>query len=209
MIPRRALVVIDVQNEYFTGNLPIEHPDPRVSLRNIARAMDAAINADIPVVVVQNSAPASSPIFAKGGAGWQLHDSVAARGCDHYVEKSLPSAFAGTDLGDWIARSGIDTLCLAGYMTHNCIAATALHAVHAGIAVEVLSDATGSVPYANSAGRADAEQIHRVFCTVFQSRFASVLDTDAWIAALATGRQAPRDSIIGSNRNARGTVGAG
>jgi nicotinamidase-related amidase len=40
---RRALVVIDVQNEYFAGGgLPIEHPPIDETLPNVTRAMDAA-----------------------------------------------------------------------------------------------------------------------------------------------------------------------
>ena len=31
--PRRVLLVIDVQNEYFTGGLPIAHPPVETSLR--------------------------------------------------------------------------------------------------------------------------------------------------------------------------------
>jgi len=201
--PRRALVVIDVQNEYVSGNLPIEYPAPDLSLRNIDRAMRAARRAAVPVVVVQNSAPTSSPIFAKGSPGWALHPLVAVAPREHYVEKTLPSAFAGTDLADWTKREGIDTLCLAGYMTHNCIAATAFQAVHAGFPVEVLADATGSVPYANAAGRATAREIHHAFCVVLQSRFAAVLETDDWIAALESASRPPRDSIFGSNQAAR------
>lgn len=201
--PRRALIVLDVQNEYFTGNLPIEYPDPRLSLSNIGRAMDGARAAGIPVVVVQNSAPAGSPIFAKDSPGWQLHDVVARRASDCLIEKALPSAFAGTELPLWIARHSIDTLSLVGFMTHNCIAATALHALHAGLAVEVLADATGAVPYANNAGRASAAEIQRAFCVVFQSRFALVLDTDTWIGAIATGQTPQREGILSSNRNAR------
>lgn len=48
--PRRALLVIDVQNEYVSGNLPIEYPPVETSLSNIAAAMDAAKSAGIPVV---------------------------------------------------------------------------------------------------------------------------------------------------------------
>ncbi|MEK6297809.1 MAG: isochorismatase family protein, partial [Paraburkholderia tropica] len=59
--PRRALVVIDVQNEYVSGDLPIEYPDVHTSLANIGRAIDAARTAGVPVVVVQNFAPAESP----------------------------------------------------------------------------------------------------------------------------------------------------
>lgn len=201
--PRRALIVIDVQNEYVTGNLLIECPTVQGSLRNIGRAMDAARDSGIPVVVVQNHAPAGSPLFARGSHGWELHETVALRPRDHYLEKTLPSAFAGTDLAAWIARNDIDTLAVTGYMTHNCVASTVNHALHAGLAVEVLSDATGAVPYANRAGRATAEEIHRIYSVVFQSRFAAVLDTSDWIRAVRDGRPAERGSIYASNRQAR------
>jgi nicotinamidase-related amidase len=199
---RRALLIVDVQNEYLDGNLRIEYPDPKRSLRNIERAMLAAREAAIPVIVVQNTGPVGSPIFAPGSAGWALHPSVGRQPRDHYVEKRLPSAFAGTDLAQWLERHLVDTLCLSGYMTHNCIAATAFQALHAGLAVEVLSDATGSVPYANGAGRASARDIHQAFCVVFQSRFAAVATTERWIAAVRSGSALPRDTIYASNQNA-------
>ncbi len=203
--PRRALIVIDVQNEYVTGNLPIEYPDVNVSVANIGRAIDAARAASVPVVVVQNFAPEHAPIFARGTDGAQLHPVVASRPRDHYVEKSLPSAFAGTDLAAWLAANRIDTLTIAGYMTHNCDASTVYHALHAGFAVEFLVDATGSVPYENAAGSASAEEIHRVFSVVLQSRFAAVLPTSDWIAALASGVQLERGTIYASNQQARAT----
>ena len=42
--PRRALVVIDVQKEYFIGNLPVEYPPVDETLPNIARAMALAVS---------------------------------------------------------------------------------------------------------------------------------------------------------------------
>lgn len=201
--PRRALIVIDVQNEYVTGDLPIEFPDVQTSLANIGRAIDAAHAAGVPVVVVQNVAPATSPLFARGSVGAALHSVVGSRAHDHFVEKSLPSAFAGTDLADWLAAREIDTLTITGYMTHNCDASTIIHALHAGLAVEFLHDATGSVPYDNSAGFASAEEIHRVFSVVLQSRFAAVASTDAWIAAITGGAPLERGNIHASNQAAR------
>lgn len=200
---RRALIVIDVQNEYVSGNLLVDYPDVRLSLDRIGRAIDGAHEAGVPVIVVQNTAPAGAPLFDKGTHGWQLHEVVSSRKHDHYIEKALPSAFAGTDLAGWIARNEINTLSVAGYMTHNCVAATVMHALHAGLAVEVLHDATGAVAYANRAGQASAEELHRASSVVFQSRFAAVLDTEEWIAALATGIMPERDSIFGSNQRAR------
>ncbi|MFL9905343.1 cysteine hydrolase family protein [Paraburkholderia sp. RL17-337-BIB-A] len=201
--PRRALIVIDVQNEYVTGDLPIEYPDVQTSLVNIGRAMDAARAAGVPVVVVQNFAPATSPLFARGSVGAELHPVVGSRPHDHYVEKSLPSAYAGTDLGAWLAAREIDTLTVIGYMTHNCDASTIFHALHDGLAVEFLADATGSVPYENSAGFASAQDIHRVFSVVLQSRFAAVASTEQWIAAVKSGAPLERGNIYASNQKAR------
>lgn len=192
---RRALIVIDVQNEYFTGNMKIEYPPVSVSLPNITRAMDAARAADIPVVVVQHDAPEQSPIFAKGSPAWQLHEEVAKRPASHHINKVYASVFTGTDFGQWVADNGIDTLTITGYMTHNCDAATIYEAAHKGLSVEFLSDASGSPSYENAAGKASAEEIHRVFSTVFHSGFAAVASTEEWIAAAREGKALERDNV--------------
>lgn len=192
---RRALIVIDVQNEYFTGQMKIEYPPVAVSLPNITRAMDAARAADIPVVVVQHDAPEQSPIFAKGSPSWQLHEEVARRPANLHINKTYASVFTGTGLAQWIADNGIDTLTIVGYMTHNCDAATIYEAAHKGLSVEFLSDASGSPSYENAAGKASAEEIHRVFSTVFHTGFAAVTSTEQWINAAREGKALERDNI--------------
>lgn len=201
--PKRALLVIDVQNEYVTGNLLIEYPPVATSLPNIGLAMDAAQAAGIPVVVVQHDAPAGSPLFAKGSDAWQLHPVVAGRTAQHTINKSMASAFTGTGLAEWLAENTIDTLSVLGYMTHNCDAATIYEAAHRGLSVEFLADASGALPYENGAGKASAEEIHRVFSTVFHSNFAAVTGTADWIAAVRAGCAIARDNVYLSNQRTR------
>jgi nicotinamidase-related amidase len=201
--PRRALLVIDVQNEYITGNLPIEYPPVATSLRNIGLAIDTARKAGVPVVVVQHDAPAESPLFAKGSPAWQLHPVVAERPADHRINKTMASAFTGTDLSQWLSANAVDTLSVVGYMTHNCDAATIYQASHQGFSVEFLADATGALPYQNAAGKASAEEIHRVFSTVFHSNFAAVTTTEDWVAAVRDGRPITRDNVYMSNQRTR------
>ncbi|HYD58795.1 MAG TPA: cysteine hydrolase family protein [Noviherbaspirillum sp.] len=204
--PRRALIVIDVQNEYVTGNLPIEYPPVQTSLANIGHAMDAARAAGVPVIVVQHDAPASSPLFAKGSDGWKLHPVVTGRAHDHHINKTMASAFTGTDLAQWLSDRKIDTLSVIGYMTHNCDASTILHAAHSGLKVEFLTDATGSLPYENAAGKASAEEIHRAFSVVFHSNFAAATTTDDWIAAVQAGQAIQCDNVFASNQRARASA---
>ena len=201
---RRALIVVDVQNDYDGGGLPIEYPGVKESLNNIGRVMDAACASSIPVVVIQNILNPNAPFMAEGSAGVELHEVIASRKHDHYVAKKLPSAFAGTDLEAWLRQHAIDTVTVVGYMTHNCNLSTMLHAFHSGFAVEFVSDASGSVPYKNRAGSASAEEIHRVISVVLQSRFAAVMSTAEWIEMLDKESIPERDSIFLSNRRARG-----
>jgi nicotinamidase-related amidase len=201
--PRRALIVIDVQNEYFTGNMPIEYPPVETSLPNILLAIETAKTTKIPVVVVQHDAPEESPIFAKGSNGWQLHPALAAVAADHRINKIMADVFAGTDLQQWLVANNIDTLSITGYMTHNCNASTIYHAAHEGYKVEFLSDATGALPYENAGGKASAEEIHRVFSTVFHSNFAAVVTTQEWIGAVNNNSALETDNVYVSNLRAR------
>ncbi|WP_459745332.1 isochorismatase family protein, partial [Pseudomonas sp. 3A(2025)] len=116
------------------------------------------------------------------------------------VEKSHASAFQGTNLGDWLIEQQIDTLSVAGYMTQNCDNATIQQAVHRGLAVEFLSDATGAVSYRNRAGSVSAEEVHRVISAVLQAAFAAVLSTDEWVEALQSGKSPVRENIYTSTR---------
>jgi nicotinamidase-related amidase len=199
---RRALIVIDVQNDYDGGNLAITYPAFSETLPNVARAMDEATGRGVKVVVIKMIAPATSNVFRPGTHGAELHPEIARRPRDLYVEKTLPSAFTGTNLEFWLRSNGIETLTIAGYMTHNCDMSTVVHALHMGFAVEFLRDATGSLDYKNSAGEARAEEIHRVMSVVFQSRFAAVMTTEQWAAHLSAGTAPERDTPYQSSQRA-------
>lgn len=174
----RALLVIDVQNEYFTGVLPITHPAGH--LEGILSAMDAAAGR-IPTVVVRHHFPQPEmPFFQRGTEGWELHPEVAARPADLLMDKTLPGSFTGTELEHWLRERDIDTVTIAGYMTHMCCDTTARQAVHLGLTVEFLRDATGTLGIANAAGQVTAEELHRATLCAQQMLLSEVLDVSTW-----------------------------
>ena len=71
-VPRRALVLVDVQNEYARLPLRIRYPRLRDCLRQIERALDAAEKAGLPVVCVQHAGPPGGAIYAPGGKGYDV-----------------------------------------------------------------------------------------------------------------------------------------
>ena len=178
----RALLVIDVQNEYFFGKLPVTHPPG--SLENILMAMDEAITKQIPVVVIQHAAKSeTSPVFRKGSTEWELHPQVARRQRDVLIEKNWPDSFAETNLEEWLKTKGINTLAICGYMTQMCCDTTARRAFHLGYGVEFLSDATGTLSFENEAGTVTAEELHRAIL-VTQGRFGKVMKTETWCSRI-------------------------
>ena len=197
----RALVVVDVQNEYVTGQMPISYPNVYESLANVGRAMDAAAAHHLPIAVIQHRASVDSPIFAADSDGYQLCDVVAERHFDLRLDKEMPSSFTGTGLEAWLRAHDVDTIVVVGFMTQLCVESTARDAVHRGFDVEVLEDATGTLDLANQAGRRSAQDIHETVCVVLQSEFAAVTTTGAWIEDIDAGRSPARSNIVESSRS--------
>lgn len=198
--PRRALLIVDVQNEYFDGPLEIQYPPRDKSLVNIVRAAEAAGEAGIPVVVVQHTYPGGAPVFAEGTPGWNLHPEVAERVTPAWkaVRKQHGSVFAGTDVADWLRAQGVDTVSIVGYMTNNCDLGTAVEAEGLGFAAEILSDATGAIHLANEAGKVSAEQLHDTLMVLLQSNFAAVATTGEWIGAVESGVALEKSNLVSS-----------
>lgn len=195
--PRRALIVVDVQQEYFEGPLQIQHPPREESLANVVRAMDLATEQELPVVVVQHEYPEGAPVFAVGSAGWALHPDVEARIAPSWkrTTKQNGSVFAGSEVAGWLADQGVDTITIVGFMTNNCDIATAVDAEGLGLAAEVLSDATGAIHLANEQGQVSAEVLHEALMVLLHSNFAAVATTDAWAHAVRSGESLPKNDL--------------
>jgi nicotinamidase-related amidase len=178
----QALIVIDVQNEYVTGGLPIAHPPVEGSLERIGTAIDAAHAHGLPVVVVRHTEPdPSGGLFVAGTPAWELHAVVASRPHDVVIDKTLPGSFTGTALQDWLTDRGIESLVVAGYMTHMCVDTTTRQAMHLGLDVTVLDDATGTIDVSDEL---PAALVHRVELGVLGDGFATVTSTAGWLAGL-------------------------
>ena len=181
---RQALLVIDVQNEYFTGRLPVTYPEG--SFGNILKAMDHAARANIPVAIIQHTAPSKdSPTFRKGSDEWKLHPEVEKRKRDILIEKNLPGSFTGTELEKWLREQDIERVAICGYMTQMCCDTTARQAFHLGFQVDFLSDATGTLSVQNSAGSISASDLHQAVLVTMAAKFVRVVGTEEWITETA------------------------
>lgn len=198
--PRRALVLVDIQQEYFDGPLEIQHPPHAESLPRILGALDAAEGAGIPVISLQHTMGDQAPVFNPTTPGYALHPEIEARRTDawKHIVKEYSSVYADTGVAAWLREQDVDTVTLVGYMTNNCILASSVEGEALGFTTEVLRDATGAIHLANDAGSVDAETVHTTLMTLLHSNLTAVATTDDWIGALAADRSLPRGDLVNS-----------
>lgn len=134
----RALVVIDIQNDYFAGGaLPLWQAN-----ETEARILDAIASARAAgdrVILVRHLAPAGSGLFAEDSAGSEIRPAIlAAAGDAPVVIKRFADAFQDTDLMDHLG--GVQDLLICGMMTQNCVVFTAMSRAADPFAVQVIGD---------------------------------------------------------------------
>ncbi|MFA5331135.1 MAG: cysteine hydrolase family protein [Methanoregula sp.] len=177
--PHEAVLVIDVQNEYFTGLMPVTWPPQ--SFEKILSVMDTSRDCHIPIAVIQHTSQGpDAKTFRRGSHGWELHHEIRCRPYDILIQKTLPGSFTGTELSEWLISQGISRITIAGYMTQMCCDTTARQASHLGYSVQFLSDATGTLDISNAAGSVTAEELHRAICVTQGMGFSKVMTTREW-----------------------------
>lgn len=121
-----ALVVIDIQNDYFEGGaFPLWNAEP--ALAATETAIRQARAKGVPVVFIQHIAKGPSPFFNPDTEGVKLHERVrVAVGDAPIVIKQHADAFEGTTLHQTLQSLGADELIVCGMMTQNCVTHTAV-----------------------------------------------------------------------------------
>lgn len=176
-----ALLIIDFQNEYFTGRMPI--PDGMKALENTQRLIKFADKESIPVIHVQHIAPDDAAVFAKNGKAVDFHPLIKPRAQDKLVQKTTVSVFASTDLDAQLKKAGVKTLIISGLMTHACVAGAARDAAPLGYDVVVASDASATRAITRADGRSvTKDELHNSALAEIEDTFGSVLTTSQIIA---------------------------
>jgi nicotinamidase-related amidase len=175
---KKALLVIDVQNEYFNGKLKVTYP--RNSLDNILNVMDYAKENNMVIILVQHTAT-SGENFVKNSMEWEIHPEILKKSYDYHIEKTKPSSFYNTNLEEILEKENIEGIVISGYMTQMCCDTTAREAFHKDYAVEFLSDATGTIDVSNNVGTISSEDLHKATLIAQSLRFSNVLKTEEWV----------------------------
>ncbi|ELY51068.1 cysteine hydrolase family protein [Natronorubrum bangense] len=170
-----AVVVIDLQKEYFVEDRPWYVPNGERVLENCQRLLDIARETDATVVHARHVQPSrDAPVFAWGSEYTEIIDEIDIRDDDHLVTKTKPSCFQDTRLADILVRNGIENVVSIGLLSAICVDTTAREADARGYDSHYVTDATSTFPIGDN----DPAKITDTIAAVHDTIFSNVTTTD-------------------------------
>jgi nicotinamidase-related amidase len=138
---KTALLLIDIQNDYFPGGKMEVVGASAASL--VAAQLLGHFRANgRPVVHVQHlSVRPGAGFLVPGTSGAAIHMSVAPLAGEPLILKNYPDSFQATGLEECLSGLAIEQLVIAGMMTHMCIDTTVRAAFARGYKCCVAQDA--------------------------------------------------------------------
>jgi nicotinamidase-related amidase len=161
----RALLVVDVQNEFSPGGLRAL-PGHGAALAAIIRWVAYARAAGWPIAWVRHhNKPHESRAFVPGSWGAELSPGLGPRpdsSSERLFEKDVFGAFTGTGLEEWLRARHVTDVVAVGFYAHMCLSTTVREALVRGFEVSVDPDATGACHLEHPLlGRQTADEVRR------------------------------------------------
>lgn len=170
-----ALLLIDLQNDYFPGGKMELEGSPEASLR--AREILAFFREKgLPLVHIQHLAVRpGAPFFLPDTEGVRIHQNVEPLPGEVVVQKNFPNSFRNTILLDHLREKQVKKLVVCGMMTHMCVDATVRAAFDHGLEVTVIHDACATRALTFGDQPIPAAQVHGAFLAALAFIYAKVV----------------------------------
>ena len=183
-----GLILIDIQqafgDPYAEGSHPYwgrrNNPDAEA---NAARLLECWRSSAAPIFHVRHlSTSAGSPLVGDGAA---IKAEVAPQGDEPVYEKTVNSAFIGTELEHDLTHSSIGDVVICGLTTPHCISTSVRMAANLGFGVRLAHDACAAftqnenVDWAPGVTTSDPKAIHDAAISVLHGEFCRAMSTDA------------------------------
>jgi nicotinamidase-related amidase len=173
-----ALILIDIQNDYFPGG--------RMELFGSIQAASAAARVlaefrrqSWSVYHVKHiSRQAGATFFLPETAGAEIHEAVRPLPNEPVITKHFPNSFRETDLLDRLRAGRNSQLLICGMMSHMCVDSTVRAAFDLGFNCIVTQDACATRELDFNGITVSAPQVHASYMAALGAVFAQVKGVD-------------------------------
>jgi nicotinamidase-related amidase len=174
MASARALLVIDIQRDYFPGGAyPLVEPEAAAEAAR--RVLDSFRKAGDPVIHMKHVWDAPDAAFMRPGTeGIEIHSLVEPADGELVLEKTSPNSFVETPLEDELRQRDPDQLVVAGMMSSMCVDATVRAAADLGFSPTVVHDACAAPDLNFNGVDVPGAAVHAAFMAALADGYAEV-----------------------------------
>jgi nicotinamidase-related amidase len=181
---KQALIIIDIQNDYFEGgNIPLVNPvEASINAGKVLKHFRAN---NLPIVHIQHVSanPEAMPIFVEGTKGIEIHENVKPLDGEKVFQKYYPNSFRDTGLLDYLKANDINEVIITGMMTHMCVDATTRAAFDFGYKCTVIGDTCASRDLEINGKTVKADDVHHAFLAALEFFYAEIKSTEDFLKA--------------------------
>lgn len=169
-----ALLIIDVQNDYFPGGT-CELKDVFEAEKRIISLIKESRETGRPVIYVQHINPPDDTFFQEGTFGCEITERIKPQSGDKVIVKNYPNSFFKTELDSYLKKKKIKKLIVCGMMTHMCVDTTVRAAMDHGYDVDVVADACATKDLEIQGEIIPARVIQKAFLASLEGVFAKIV----------------------------------
>ncbi|MDR0528282.1 MAG: cysteine hydrolase [Zoogloeaceae bacterium] len=174
-----ALILIDIQNDYFPGGKNPLH-NPEKAAENAKIALKLFREKGLPILHIQHIAlQEGAAFFLPGSEGKEIYHDIKPENDEKILTKHYPDSFFQTGLHEILAKTGVKKIVLCGMMSRMCIDATVRSAKNYLYEVLLLSDACATKDLLWENETIIAENVHKTVMASLQGTFAKIIKTNA------------------------------
>lgn len=174
-----ALVLIDFQNEYVDGAMPLGELG-KAATANAKVVLNKARAESAPIFHIAHHGAENGSIFDPLSNKVAIVESLQPSDNEKKIDKKHPNAFYNTELSERLSATGKSQVVFVGFMSHMCVSSSVRAAFDLGFENFVYHDAcaTRDLPAANGQ-TIKADVVHDNAMAALQDRFATLLSVDS------------------------------
>ncbi len=172
-----ALILIDIQNDYFTGGT-MELYQSEKACENAGKILRKFRKEKRPVIHIQhNSTREGATFFIPNTRGVEIHKNVAPLKDEKVIVKHYPNSFRETELLETLRELQVEKLVIFGMMTHMCLDATVRASKDFGFECVVIGDACATKDLEINGEKVKAKEVQKSFLAALSYFYANVMTT--------------------------------
>lgn len=175
---KTALVLIDIQNDYFPNGKMELFESEKASI-NAQKILNKFRESNDLIIHIQHlSTREGATFFIPNTKGSEIHRNVRPKQGEKVIIKHYPNSFRDTELLKFLKKNEVNHLVISGMMTHMCVDATTRAAKDFGFSIELIGDACATKDLEILGEKVKAKEVQKSFLSALNYFYSEVTNTE-------------------------------